>query len=49
MKRAIKTWILKNYPPIVMSVVIAIGLFLFAMLFGFIEQFFTPNLPPHLR
>lgn len=49
MKRAIKKWILKNYPPIVMTIVIAIGLFALGILFALIENAFAGDIPVHLR
>jgi len=49
MKRAIKTWILKNYPPIVLSILMAVGLLALGILFALIENAFAGDIPVHLR
>ena len=46
--KKIKAFILKHYPPVVIAILIAIGLFAFGMLFALIENI-TPNVPVHLR
>jgi len=46
--KKIKAFILKHYPPVVVAILIAIGLFAFGMLFALIENI-TPNVPVHLR
>ena len=44
MKQRIKQLILKHYPPVVMSILIALLLFTLAALLGIIE-YYTTNLP----
>lgn len=44
MKQRIKQLILKHYPPVVMSILIAVILFAVAALLGIIEHY-TTNLP----
>jgi hypothetical protein len=46
--KKIQAFILKHYPPVVVAILIAIGLFAFGMLFALIENI-TPNVPVHLR
>ena len=46
--KKIQAFILKHYPPVVIAILIAIGLFAFGMLFALIENI-TPNVPVHLR
>lgn len=49
MKRAIKNWVLKNYPPIVMTILISVGLLALGILFALIENAFAGDIPVHLR
>ena len=44
MKRAIKTWILKNYPPIVLTILIMMGFVAMCGALAVIEHF-TTDLP----
>jgi len=46
--KQIKAFIKKHYPPVVIALLIAIGLFAFGMLFALIENI-TPDVPVHLR
>lgn len=46
--KKIKAFIKKHYPPVVIAILIAIGLFVFGMLFALIENI-TPDVPVHLR
>ena len=49
MKRAIKNWILKNYPPIVMTILISVELLALGIRFSVIENAFAGDIPVHLR